>query len=63
MKEIIAIGKKIKYQLLRMLVKQSEQSMMEDLLVLSVSMEFSFDFGKNITTGEGGAILSKNKIR
>ena len=22
---------------------------------------FSFDFGKNITTGEGGALLTKNK--
>ena len=62
MKEIIAMEKKNKIPIIEDACEAVEQSMMEDLLVLSVSMEFLVLILAKISPLEkGGAILSKNK--
>ncbi len=62
MKEIIAIGKKNKIPIIEDACEavgaKYDGRFVGTLCQYGI---FSFDFGKNITTGEGGAILSKNK--
>ena len=62
MSKILSIAKKKGYRLLKMPVRHSAQSIFgKQVGTMGLSGFFSLDFGKIITTGEGGIICTNDR--